>query len=98
MGLLDVMLGVLGVGGGCGLPEQAGDFQEDNPLFLQQRARTIFFFFTVCMYLVALGLHCCLGFSLVVASGCHSSLRCEGFSLCCLLSLQSTGPKALWLR
>ena len=51
MGLPDVMLGVLGVGGGCGLPEQAGDFQEDNPLFLQQRAKTIFFLLYVCIWL-----------------------------------------------
>ena len=59
MGLPDVMLGVLGVGGGCGLPEQAGDFQEDNPLFLQQRARTFFFFF-YCMYVFG-----CTGTSLL---------------------------------
>lgn len=42
VGLPDVMLGVWGWGWGWGLPEQAGDFQEDNSLFLQQRARTVF--------------------------------------------------------
>ena len=39
-----------------------------------------------------LGLHCYTGFSLVVASGGYSSLRCRSFSLWWLLLLQSTGP------
>ena len=33
------------------------------------------------------------GLSLVVASGCYSSLRCSGFSLRWLLLLQSTGSR-----
>ena len=34
------------------------------------------------------------GFSLVAVSGGHSSLRCAGFSLWWLLSLQSTGSRS----
>ena len=35
----------------------------------------------------------CAGFSLVVASGGYSSLRCAGFSLSWLLLLRSTGSR-----
>ena len=38
-----------------------------------------------------LGLHCCVGFSLVVVSEVYSRFRCVGFSLWWLLLLQSTG-------
>ena len=41
------------------------------------------------LYLVTLGLHCCVGFSLVAASGATLCLRCAG-----LLSLQSTASRA----
>ena len=52
--------------------------------------RDFFFFF----FLAALGLRCCVrAFSIVVASGGYSSLRCEGFSLRWLLLLRSTGSR-----
>ena len=35
------------------------------------------------------------GLSLAAASGGYSSLRCAGFSLQCLLSLQSTGSRCV---
>ena len=40
-----------------------------------------------------LGLHCCIGFSPVVASRGYCSLRCLGFSLLWLLLLQSKGSR-----
>ena len=49
------------------------------------------FFFN--LFLAVLGLHCCSGFSLVVASGRYCSSRCAGFSLWWLLLLQSTGSR-----
>ena len=39
-----------------------------------------FLFFVFFFLLAALGLCCCTGFSLVVASGGYSSLQCTGFS------------------
>ena len=54
-----------------------------------------FSFFFKYIYLFIFGcvrsLLLCAGFSLVVASGGYSSLRCAGFSLWWLLLLQSTG-------
>ena len=41
----------------------------------------------------ALGLHCCTGFSLVVANRGYSSLWCAAFSLQWLLLLQSMGSR-----
>ena len=49
------------------------------------------FFFN--LFLAVLGLRCCSGFSLVVASGGYSLLRCAGFSLRWLLLLWSMGSK-----
>ena len=55
-----------------------------------------FFFF---FFLAALGLCCCTqAFSLVVASGGYSSLRCTGFSWRWLLLLRSTGSRARGLQ
>ena len=42
------------------------------------------------LFLAVLGLHCCLGFSLVVVSGGISSLQC-GFSCCRARTLGHTG-------
>ena len=47
----------------------------------------------VYLFLAALGLRCCVGFSLVVASRGYSSLWCTGFSLRWLLLLWSTGSR-----
>ena len=52
----------------------------------------LFIYFTY-LFLAALGLRCCVRVSLVAASGGHSSLRCEDFSLWWLPSLQSTGSR-----
>ena len=40
----------------------------------------IFFFF--CFFSAVLGLHCCVGFSVVVASSSYALLWCTGFSCC----------------
>ena len=54
-----------------------------------------FFFFKFShLFIFALGLCCCTGFSLVLASGSYSLLWCMGFSLQQLLSLQGTGSWA----
>ena len=45
------------------------------------------------LFLSALCLHCCLGFSLVVMSRGYSWLQCAGFSWQWFLLLWSTGPK-----
>ena len=42
-------------------------------------------------FLAVLGLHCCMGFSLLVARGTTLELRCVGFSLQRLLWFRSTG-------
>ena len=62
------------------------------PLFLWVG---LFFLSNFIYSLAVLGPCGCSGFSLVVASGGYSSLRCEGFSLLWLLLLQSTGSRAL---
>ena len=41
-----------------------------------------FFFLIIYLLLAALGLHCCLGLSLVVVNGGYSALQYLGFSLC----------------
>ena len=48
------------------------------------------------LFLAALGLCCCKGFSLVAVSGGHSGfiVGCAGFSPQWLLSMWSTGPRA----
>ena len=46
-------------------------------------------FLCFCLFLAVLGLGCCEGFSLVVASRTHSSLQCTGFSLQWLLLWRS---------
>ena len=45
------------------------------------------------LFLVALGFHCCAGFSLVAASRDYSWLRCAGVSLWWPVLLQSTGSR-----
>ena len=50
------------------------------------------------LFLAVLGLHCCTGFPLIVASRGHSSLWRAGFSLQRLLLLWSTGSRALGLQ
>ena len=52
-------------------------------------------YFLKCFYLfLALpGLGCCLGFSLVAASGGYSPVRCTGFSLWWLLLSRSAGSR-----
>ena len=47
------------------------------------------------LFLAVLGLQCCTGFSLIVASWGYSLLWCAGFSLQWLLWLWSTGSRAL---
>ena len=51
--------------------------------------------FIIYLFLAVLGLRCCSGFSLVAASGVHSSRRSTGFSLRWLL-LRRTGASQLW--
>ena len=53
------------------------------------------------LFLAVLGLHCCVGFFLVVVSGGYSLVAMHGFSLWWLLLLWSSGSKAnglQWLR
>ena len=59
-----------------------------------------FFFWVlfICLFLAVLDLHCCSGFSLIVASGVCSSLQCAGLSLWWLLLVQSTGSRACGLQ
>ena len=45
------------------------------------------------LFLAVLGLHCCVGFSLVVTREGYTSLQYSGFSLWRLLSLQSIGSR-----
>ena len=45
----------------------------------------------ICLFLAALGLCCCVGFSLVVVSGSYSLVVC-GFSL------HSMGARVSWLQ
>ena len=47
------------------------------------------------LFLAVLGLHCCVGFSLVVASGGCSSLQCMAFLLWWFPLLWSTGSGGL---
>ena len=51
--------------------------------------------YILCIYLflAALGLRCCMGLSIVAASGGYSSLRCIGFSLQWFLFLRSMGSR-----
>ena len=54
------------------------------------------------LFLAVLGLHCCVGFSLVVASRSYSLVACSGFSPQWLHLSRSTGSRAhglqwLWL-
>ena len=49
--------------------------------------------FNIYLFLALLGLHCLVGFSLIVASRGCSLLRCAGFSLWWLLLLRSTGSR-----
>ena len=51
------------------------------------------FIYLIYLFLAVLGLCCCVGFSVVAASGGYSSLRCAGFSLRWLLLLLSTGSR-----
>ena len=44
------------------------------------------------LFLVVLGLHCCVGTSLVAVSGGYFLLHCMDFSLQWFFLLQSTGP------
>ena len=55
-------------------------------------------FFHNYLILVLLGLRCCMGFSVVVASGDQSLVAGMGFSLQWLLLLQSTGSGLCRLR
>ena len=48
--------------------------------------------------MVALRLHCCTDFSLVVVSRGYSPVQCEGFLLQVLLLLRSTGSKTCKLQ
>ena len=50
------------------------------------------------LFLAVLGLHCCVGFSLVVASGGCSSLQCMAFLLWWFPLLWSTGSKVRGLQ
>ena len=43
------------------------------------------------LFLAILGLHCCTGFSLIVASRGYSSLWCAGFSCCAAQALGHLG-------
>ena len=63
-----------------------------NRIYLLQE----FFFFNVFL-LAVLGLHCCAGFCLAVASRGHLSLY-SGFSSLWLLLLRSTGSRACRLQ
>ena len=47
--------------------------------------QNIIFLNCIHLFLAALGLHCCIGFTLVAANGGHSSLQCVGSSLWWLL-------------
>ena len=51
------------------------------------------FIYLIYLFLAVLGLCCCVGFSVVAASGGYSSLRCAGFSLRWLLLLLNTGSR-----
>ena len=53
------------------------------------------FFFNSYFFLALLGLLCCTGFCLVVASRGYASLWCWGFSLWWLLSFRSTNSRAV---
>ena len=53
----------------------------------------IYLFIFGCLGSSLLGVRCCTGLSLVVASGGYSSLWCVGFSLQYLLLLQSSGSR-----
>ena len=48
-----------------------------------------FIYYLFILFLSVLGLHCCVGFSLVVASGGYSLAALRGLSLLWLLLLQS---------
>ena len=49
-------------------------------------------------FLIALGLHCCTGFSLVVVSGDYSSCSAQASHLCGFSCLRSMGSRALRLQ
>ena len=51
------------------------------------------YLFLFMLFLAVLGLHCCVGFSLVAASGGHSPLQCLGLSSWWLLLLRSLGSR-----
>ena len=57
-----------------------------------------FILFSYDLFFAVMGVHCCLGFSLIVASGGYSSLQSEGFSLHWLLLFPSTGSRACRLQ
>ena len=58
------------------------------------RISLLFFFFLINLFMAVFGsLFLCEGFSLVVASGGHSSSRCAGLSLSRPLLLWSTGSR-----
>ena len=50
------------------------------------------------LFLAVLGLHCCVAFSLVVASGDYSQVQCTDFSSQWLFLLWSTGSRMLRLQ
>ena len=62
--------------------------------FLLARGSIFFFFFLLS---AVLGLHRCLGFSLVAESRGYSVVQCSGFSLRGLLLWWSSGSRALGL-
>ena len=69
-------------------PWSLSSSQSQRPWEVPPRTSLLLFIY---LFLAVLGLRCCSGFSLVAASGVHSSLRSTGFSLRWLLLLQSLG-------
>ena len=65
----------------------------------KQRIHFIYVFdhFTY-LFLVALGLSCCLAFSLVAESGCYSPVAVSGFSWQLLFLLWNTGSRVSELQ
>ena len=57
--------------------------------FMESRKSFILFIIYLFYFCLVLGLHCCVGLSLVVASGGYSLVALHGLSLLWLLLLQS---------
>ena len=85
------------------IPTQESLFQKQtwpaSPLLCRQWRHSFLFFCNLfILLLAALGLCCCTGFSLSPCGERRFLLQFDGFSLWCLLLLQSTGSRARELQ